>query len=117
MEIHILLQQEYENIKLPLISNITENLKNNCSLHESWSNALNSTSALYGLSNEEKSIIIQFGSKLGSTDVQGQTEHCNYFKNLFESKANSLKEDYTTKAKLYRTLGFFSGLAISLVIL
>lgn len=116
MEIQLLLQQEYKNIKLPFIYDIIENLENNCTLYESWRLALDKLPTMYGLSAEEKSIIIQFGSKLGTTDAEGQTEHCNYFKNVFQSKAESLKEDYLTKSKLYRTLGFFSGLAVALVI-
>lgn len=117
LEIYTLLQQEYNNIKIPLISSTLENLENNYSLYESWSNAVNKIPSEYGLSRQDKSIIIQFGSKLGATDIQGQSEHCCYFKNIFQEKANSLRNDYQIKSKLYRTLGFFSGLAISLLIL
>lgn len=117
MEIHLLLQQEYKNIKIPFISNTLENLENNHSLHESWSYAVEKLPAIYGLSSQEKSIIIQFGSKLGATDIDGQTEHCNYFKNLFQEKASSLKNDYSIKSRLYRNLGFFSGLAVVLLMI
>ena len=117
MEIYILLQQEYKNINIPFISDVIKNLENGYSLSESWNKSLDSLPTEYGLSSEDKSIIMQFGCKLGATDIEGQTEHCNYFKNIFQNKAELLKEDYTTKAKLYRTLGFFSGLAIALMIL
>lgn len=116
MEIYILLQQEYKNIKLPFISDVIDNLEKGLSLSESWNNSLDSLPVGYGLSSEDKSIIMQFGCKLGATDIEGQTEHCNYFKNIFQNKAELLKQDYTVKSKLYRTLGFFSGLAIVLVI-
>lgn len=117
IEIYILLQQEDKNINIPFISDVIKNLENNYSLSESWNKALDKLPVGYGLSEEDKSIIMQFGCKLGATDIYGQTEHCDYFKNMFQNKANSLKEDYAIKARLYRTLGFFSGLAIALVIL
>lgn len=117
VEIYSLLQQEYKNTKIPFISIALENLENNYSLYESWYNAVEKMPSAYGLSNQEKSIIIQFGSKLGTTDIEGQSEHCSYFKNLFQEKASLLKNDYYIKSKLYRTLGFFSGLAIALLML
>lgn len=117
IEIYILLQQEYKNINIPFISDVIENLENNYSLSESWNKALDRLPVGYGLSKEDKAIIMQFGCKLGTTDIYGQTEHCDYFKNMFQNKANLLKEDYAIKSRLYRTLGFFSGLAIALVIL
>ena len=117
VEIYILLQQEYRNIKLPFISDVIDNLEKGFSFSESWNKSLDSLPIGYGLSLEDKSIIMQFGCKLGATDIEGQTEHCNYFRNMFQNKAELLKQDYTVKSKLYRTLGFFSGLAITLVVL
>lgn len=117
VEIYTLLLNEQKNIDLPFIAEAVKNLEVGDSLSDSWSKAIKSIPSGYGLSAEDKSIIIQFGAKLGATDIQGQTEHCNYFKGLFKNKADLLKEDYATRSRVYRNLGFFSGLAVALVVL
>ena len=117
VEIHTLLLNEQKNLALPFVAEAVKNLENGDTLSDSWSKALDSLPYAYGLSAEDKSIIIQFGAKLGATDIQGQTEHCNYFKGLFQNKADLLREDYATRSRVYRNLGFFSGLAMALVAL
>ncbi len=117
VEIHTLLLNEQKTLDLPFVAEAIKKLEDGYSLSDSWSKALKALPLGYGLSAEDKSIIMQFGAKLGATDIQGQTEHCEYFKILFQNKADLLKEDYITRSRVYRNIGFFSGLAMALVVL
>lgn len=117
VEIHTLLLNEQKNVDLPFIAETVKNFEAGESLSDSWSKALKALPLGYGLSAEDKSIIMQFGAKLGATDIQGQTEHCDYFKNIFQNKVDLLKEDYATRSRVYKNLGFFSGVAMALVVL
>ena len=116
-DIATVLQQECINVDIPFIETAIQYLKNGMSMSESWSTSVDNIPFAYGLSKEDKSIIKQFGDKLGATDVCGQTEHCEYFKNSFNGRAELLSSQYNNKVKVYRSLGFFNGLALVLVIL
>ena len=116
-DITTVLQQECINIDIPFVETAIQYLKNGMSVSESWSTSVDNIPFVYGLSKEDKSIIKQFGDKLGATDVYGQTEHCDYFKSTFTGRAEMLSTQYNSKSKVYRSLGFFSGLALVLVVL
>ena len=94
-----------------------ENREVHIEFRDSWSRAVSEISAYSGITAEDRDIIIQFGSKLGATDVIGQTEHCDYFRQKFLLRAEKLEKEYDSKAKLYRSLGFFSGLSAAVVLI
>ncbi len=116
-DIYSLLKSENTSNPLPILDDVINALEEGYPLPNCWSLAVSKTATTYRLSKEEKASITQFGYKLGTTDVNGQLEHLSYYKNIFENKASLLKRDYITKAKLYKSLGFFSGMAMVLVII
>ena len=103
--------------KFPMLDDIINSLENGDTLSDSWSLAVSKATPIYKLSKEDTTIITQFGHSLGTTDVDGQIEHLCYYKNIFQNKAKILESDYSTKARVYKSLGFFSGMAIALVII
>jgi len=115
-EITTLLMQESRNVNIPFINNVVSLLENGYSPEYSWEWAVNNMPFGYGLSKADKSVINQFGCKLGATDVYGQTEHCEYFKNIFTVRSEALLNEYNSKCKVYRCIGIFSGMALSLLI-
>ncbi len=70
----------------------------------------------FSLTKSDKELLTQFGTQLGSTDVTGQIAHTELYATLFAERLNLVKEQESTKAKLYRVLGFSLGCAISLLI-
>lgn len=116
-DVYSVLQQEYVNADVPFVSTALNNLKNGHDMSESWSMSVDTINFNYGLSKADKDIIKQFGYKLGATDIEGQTDHCEYFKGIFENKAKELKAEYSEKSKVYRSLGLFGGLALIIVML
>ena len=61
--------------------------------------------------------LTDFFSKLGSTDTDGQLEHINIYKISFKTACDNSLEEYKTKSRLYKALGFFVGASIALMIL
>lgn len=116
-DIYNVLKQENSNIKIEFIDDVLNYMQAELSVEESWESAVKLIPINYGLLRDDKNIINQFGSKLGATDVDGQMKYCEYFKNVFSEKAEQLKNDYISKSKIYRSLGFFGGLAISIIMI
>lgn len=70
----------------------------------------------FALTEADKKLLTEFGSKLGDTDVSGQIAHTELYAQLFRERLTELKEQEISKTKLYRVLGFSFGCAISLLI-
>ena len=116
-DISTLLRLENREVHIEFIDRVSDMLETGGSLRESWSRAVSEISAYSGITAEDMDIIIQFGSRLGATDVTGQTEHCDYFRQKFLLRAEKLEKEYDSKSKLYRSLGFFSGLSAAVVLI
>lgn len=115
-DIYNLLSNECKYTEIPFMKKVLDNLEQGNSVEYSWKNAVDLLPASYGLSKQDKTTIKQFGCKLGVTDVEGQSNHCEYFKSVFSMLEKQLKEDYIKRSRVYRSLGFFSGLALSIMI-
>lgn len=93
------------------------NFNTNTSFSVSWKDYVNNLPKGYGLTYEDYSLLIDFGFKLGSTDVQGEVTHIDLYKNLIMKQLKKAEKDYAEKSKLYKTLGFFCGALIALFII
>ncbi len=82
-----------------------------------WSNAVKNLPESCSLNKKDKDIISSFGEKLGVTDVQGQIEHIEHYRILAETQLQNAVKEISDKSKLYRTMGFFAGTAVALVLI
>lgn len=71
----------------------------------------------YALSRQDTALLHAFGTKLGATDIQGQLSHIALYRTLFEKQLAAADEDIKSKAKLYRTLGIFTGASAALMMI
>lgn len=62
------------------------------------------------LKTDEKQAFKDFFNALGSTDTDGQINHCEYFKSKFSDFLSNTKEDDIKMCKVYPSLGAFLGL-------
>jgi stage III sporulation protein AB len=60
---------------------------------------------------EDKALLKDFFSQLGTTDVEGQLSHIELYKEFFSEHYERAKSDIEKKSKLYRMSGLFAGLA------
>lgn len=83
---------------------------------KAFEKGVNSIAGSFSLAKEDKELLLQFGTLLGSTDVTGQIAHTGMYTELFGERLNVVKEQESAKSKLYRVLGFSLGCIISLLI-
>ena len=69
----------------------------------------------YILKNDDIVVLEDFGKALGTTDVEGQLNHIELYKNILNSQLIKSKEEYKEKSKLYKVLGFFTGSIIAIM--
>ncbi len=104
--------------------NFTDFLLSVCSLleagktfPEAWSEALGENRDLLRCFGDFSSLWLDFGSELGTTDIEGQLASCGYYKSLFEAELKVREENCTRSSKLFPPLGFLLGISAAILII
>lgn len=82
-----------------------------------WNSSVQRLSKAYSLSSEVRRNLTEFGKMLGATDVEGQIKHICVYKSVFTTARDNFQKDCKTKERLYKTLGFFAGAVLALLII
>lgn len=82
-----------------------------------WPQAVDRIPKNTGLTSDDRKLLKDFSAALGTTDVDGQVAHCELYKTLAGTRLEQAREEKAKKGKLYRMLGAFSGVCVSLLIL
>lgn len=69
-----------------------------------------------GILEEDAFVVVDFISRLGSSDIEGQIEHCRFFEQKFEQMLCSAKAELNERGRLFKSL-FFSLAAALFIIL
>ena len=69
------------------------------------------------LQKDEKEILLQFDSTLGTTDLEGQVSFLEYFKSKAVRLRDEKEEKFKKFSKLYIAMGALGGCAASLMLL
>lgn len=70
-----------------------------------------------GLNGEDIAAINDFLSALGMGDVTEQLNLCEMYKKELEFRYGDAKREFKEKSKPIKTLGFFAGLGISIILI
>ena len=71
----------------------------------------------YALKKADIDLLLEFGSQLGKTDVEGQLKHIELYRQLFEKQLEAAEDAIAKKSKLYKTMGLFVGTAAALMMM
>lgn len=74
--------------------------------HERWCGALMADRAL---SEDERSLLLTFGSVFGTSDVEGQLMYIESLIDSVKTLERRCSEEYQQKGRLYRSLGILFG--------
>lgn len=113
----VILERENESLLTPIFNECVNSKESKMSFANKWQKGVDKLPKSYGLNSDDKLLISEFGRGLGTTDIEGQLEHCALFLTRFEEKISEIKEDSKQKVKLYKTLGVFFGIALVILII
>ena len=82
-----------------------------------WLERVKRLSSEIPLSKSDISMLNDFGGQLGKTDTEGQLKHLELYEVSFSKQLSSARDAITKKSKLYKTMGFFAGSAIALMMI
>lgn len=99
---------------LLFIEKIRQKLIEGISFPEAWEKSIKSDASL---STDEKKLLQELGSSLGTTDSQGQLSSLEIYKKRLDNMIESETEKYKTQGKLYRSLGIMMGAMLGILII
>lgn len=70
-----------------------------------------------GFTAQDKELIFSFGKGLGSSDTEGQLNHCETYRQLFRDRLKNARIEAQSKGRLYVTLGLAGGMGAVLLML
>ena len=69
------------------------------------------------LKSEDIKIAQSFFNSLGKSDVEGEIENCRLHEKMLLARLDDASRQVSSKTRLYYTLGLFSGLMVSIIII
>lgn len=85
------------------------------SFQQSWCEAVEKHS-LYGIKKSDAEILMSIGRKLGTSDLEGQISTIQLQRAELESAISAAEDEYSRKARLYRSLGVLTGAFIAIML-
>lgn len=87
------------------------------SFYSLWQGGVLTIPKAYSLNKKDIELLMEFGSQLGKTDVDGQLKHIELYKIMFLKQLADAEEQVSQKSRLYKTMGFFIGTAAALIMI
>lgn len=100
-----------------MTDNFTDRVKGGERVKDAWLAAVSDSCADRGISRIDRELIAEFGIEFGQSDIDGEINHIDMHISLVEDRLVQARSELTQKGKLYRTLGLFGGITVSLIIL
>ena len=82
-----------------------------------YKDGLNIKPAPEDLNKEDLKVLTEFFSLVGMGDAESQILRCETYSELLKKRLQNAELEVKEKAKLYSTLGFFSGLFIVILLI
>ena len=97
------------------IFNIACKNMNDKNAGDAWKEALESSNS--DINKEDKEILSNFSKLLGKTDMEGQLSEIELTLSFLDMQIEKAEKDKIKNEKLYRTLGFMTGIGIVIVLI
>ena len=111
-----LLHKHGKAASLSFLTKCADQMHRGIPFPEAWKQAVQGISSDYGLKLDDLNLVMEFGNGLGTSDVDGQTAHCQMHRELMQTHLDSAREEKQKKGRLYIMLGLFGGIGVALLI-
>ncbi len=100
-----------------MTADFTDRVKDGESVKDAWLAAVGDSCDNHGAPRLDRELIAEFGKEFGQSDIDGEINHIDIHISLVEDRLDQARFELTQKGRLYRTLGLFGGITVSLIIL
>ncbi|MEG1436053.1 MAG: stage III sporulation protein AB [Oscillospiraceae bacterium] len=102
--------------KLGFIKNCRERCKEGVEFPVAWDKSIKNSTYINSLQKGDIELLLEFGKSLGTTDLNGQLNICNFYTNQLSQKQNEARERFKSYGKVYSSMGLLLGTAIAIIL-
>ena len=99
---------------LRFLYTLPEEFSTDCDIRKLWCDAIGNDQDMPG---EEKAVLREFGSILGTSDTEGQLVAITSQLLRMEELREQRRLEYMQKGKLYRSLGVMAGVSVGIILI
>ncbi len=105
-----------QNLLSPVLDKALNYLESGDAFETAWRKAFSAKETALLVSKEDRELIYTFGDHFGTGDINGETEKIKMNIVLVQQRLKELRENTSSKRKIYRILGMFAGVVITVLI-
>lgn len=99
---------------LDFLEQLPENPEPENNFHEIWSETIMASESI---GNEEKNLMLSFGKRFGTSDIDGQLAEIEAALQEISAIKICREEEYHQKGRLYRSMGMLAGTMIGIIVI
>lgn len=80
---------------------------------QKWTQAVETLS----LCKEDVDFLVELGSRLGATDLDGQLSHLSLMQVRLDTLIQESRERIANQSRIYKTMGFFAGVSAAILLM
>ncbi len=100
----------------PILSDAAALFNSGQPFEKAWRKALSSNTAQMLVAKSDRELVMSFGDGFGTSDVQGELEKLDLCFHLAEQRRNEMRSELESKRRIYRIVGMFVGVVITVLI-
>lgn len=108
------LQASSELCELTFLNKLPDRFSEGENFHDQWKSAVLSQE---NIPADEQRILLGFGNRIGTSDIQGQLTSISGFENDLEALEKRRREDFLRKGRLYRSTGTLFGIMAGILVI
>ena len=102
---------------LPFLVLCKDRLEKNDAFPDAWKKSVEECDELCRLLGNHKEYLIRLGSDIGATDLEGQLNSCEYYKQIFKKELVTREENSKKYSKVFPALGLMLGVSAVIIII
>lgn len=102
---------------LTFLAACKDRLDKNEAFPDAWKRSVEECGELCRLLGGHKDYLIRLGSDIGATDLEGQLNSCEYYKQIFKKELAVREENSKKYSKVFPALGLMLGVSAAIIII
>lgn len=99
---------------LTFLGELPQSYGESADFHDEWRGSVLKSR---GFAAEERELIIEIGSSLGTTDTEGQLKALSFYRERAKALYEQRSAEYVAKGRLYRSLGLLAGVTAAIMVI
>lgn len=100
----------------PLLKDTANALENGLCIENAWKSSVDTHTKKFGFQKSDTEMLYFFGNTFGVSDISGELTKIKLHTELVSNRADTLRQEFVSKQKIYRISGMFGGVLTAILL-